>query len=116
MSLGARFGSSTGAGDAGFAATFSPGASSVGGGVAAGGVAGGTVGCVTADFGIAMPALGGMLLTAGGALAIAGFSGSGVGPFFSALRTSPGFEIFEKSNFGLISSDLLTFFSDAPEP
>ena len=69
---------------------------------------------VTADFGMARPAFGGAMLTALGAFAMAGFSGSAAG-FFRALRTSPGLEIFEKSNFGLISSPL-GFFSAADEP
>jgi hypothetical protein len=107
MRRGAGFGSSTGAD---FATTFSLGTSSGGAGGAAGGAAG-----VTADLGIARPTFGGTLLTAGGAtFAIAGLSGSGAWVFFKARRTSPGLDIFEKSNFGLISSVLAAFFSDTP--
>jgi hypothetical protein len=110
---GAGLGSSTGAAG-GTATAFSAGASSTG---ATGGLWGGATGVVTADLGMASPAFGGMLLTAGGAaLAIAGRSGSGAPGFLSAFSTSPGLEILEKSNFGPMSSALADLFSGAPLP
>jgi hypothetical protein len=98
---------------AGGASTGAAGAAATGGFSSAGAFGAGG-GVVTADFGIASPAFGGAMLTALGAFAIAGFSGSAAG-FFSALRTSPGLEIFEKSNFGLISSPF-DFLSAPDEP
>jgi hypothetical protein len=112
MSRGTRLTSSGGV--TGLATCFSAaGVSSTAGGV--GGAGGGGT---TAERGMATPAFGGTVLTAGGAFAMAGLSGSGAVVFFSAFRTSPGLEILEKSNFGLISSLLFADFlsDDGAEP
>lgn len=108
---GTRGASAGGAADAAGAA----GVSAAGAGASAGFSTGGFG--ATADLGITTLALSGPPMAGFAGTAGSAFFGSGSESFLIALRTSPGFEIFDRSIFGFGSSrDGADEFLRAPSP